>query len=669
MWVYDVNPGVLPNATITDCTDGWRGRLTRVDTYHYHGGVEELVSRKDYCYDDRGRVLTEHRTVSAGLPYTFSYSYNPNDSIKTATYPNGDLLSYEYDRAGMLSRLTSADVGVIVDGTKWNAAGLWTERTLGPSTIVQSLCYGLGAGAYRLTRAITAAARTVVADQPPVAGGPLHDVEYGFGSSRSDRILSRFEAFQDPNAGWAVRQTSYQYDGRSRLEAEIYDGGAPVKTVFENDEIDNLVVLGSAAQSYGDGTRSVRGAGPNAILKTSQGLSFDYDVVGNVKRMGSAANRYELGYDGRNQPVLIKRNGAIVGTYAYDESGVRVMKTSGGVTTTYAGPYHVSSHRTETFYPGIGVKVSVGGVNTLYFTVSDPRGSTSLMVDSSGAVTQVMEYQAYGKLRIESVAAGGYDNDQLFNGKEKEAAFDGSFDVFDFGPRFYLSDVGHWLSPDASFQDGPNRYAFVRGDPVNLADPTGRGAEAVAWLAWEILGPGPEDAVLWGVGALVSQADSPAPGPADVVAAEGIAVGTIGVRGVRIGQRVYRNWDKIRVVADGVIGSARRLRNNMDGIWNMRGLDAHHLAAKALPDFTTARWVLNQVGIHIDDARNGLPLPRSMHNWELHFSEDYVDDINDLLLNAYEKGRNPTEQLRYVQKALDDISQRILSGQYHIPLE
>jgi RHS repeat-associated protein len=668
VWAYDVNPGLLPDATITTCVDAWRGRLSRVETMRYETGAPVLASRRDYCYDDRGRVLIEHRTID-GVLYPFVYTYNPDDTLATATYPDGDVLIYEYDRAGFLNRLTSADVGVIVDDVILDAAGLVTERTLGAGTIEQRFCHSPSETTYRLTRASTAAPGVLGRCTEPLATSALHDVIYEHSASGSDRIIGRVEGYRDPSAGWVERSVAYEYDGRGRLENESYDDGTgSVDTDFANDEIGNLTAMGTVTQSYGSTGRAVRGAGPNAILQTTAGLSFTYDLVGNVKRIDDGADVYRLDYDARNRPLSVRKNGVLVGAYTYDEGGERVHKMSGGISTSYAGKYRVSSTRTETVYPGVGVKVNVGGVDTLHFTVSDPRGSTAMTIDAAGAVAQTVEYEPYGRLRVESVAAGAYDSDFLFNGKEQEAAFD-TLSVTDFGPRLYLGDVGRWIGPDPTLSDGPNRYAFVRGDPINFGDPTGHGATELGVLAWELFGPGPEDAVVWGVGALVSQADSPAPGPADAVAVSGVAVGTVGVRGVRIAQRVYRKWDEIKVVKDGIISKAGQLRTNLKQYYDMSGLEAHHLAAKALPDFATARWVLDKVDIDIDDIQNGLPLPKSMHGFELHFNQDYVDDVNDMLLNAYTRGRTETQKLKFVEDALEDLRQRVLSGQYHNPIE
>jgi RHS repeat-associated protein len=74
-----------------------------------------------------------------------------------------------------------------------------------------------------------------------------------------------------------------------------------------------------------------------------------------------------------------------------------------------------------------------------------------------------------------------YQTNYLFNGKEHDPVLPDDA-LFDFGPREYLADIGTWLVPDPTFNDGPNRYAFVRGDPINFADPTGNGSTPILAL-------------------------------------------------------------------------------------------------------------------------------------------------------------------------------------------
>jgi RHS repeat-associated protein len=55
-----------------------------------------------------------------------------------------------------------------------------------------------------------------------------------------------------------------------------------------------------------------------------------------------------------------------------------------------------------------------------------------------------------------------------FNFKERESPC-----IYDYGARLYDACTGRFLSADTSTQDGLNRYAYVRNNPLRFNDPTG----------------------------------------------------------------------------------------------------------------------------------------------------------------------------------------------------
>ena len=104
------------------------------------------------------------------------------------------------------------------------------------------------------------------------------------------------------------------------------------------------------------------------------------------------------------------------------------------------------------------------------------------MTDATGNVVQMTSYDPFGAIRSNATydpdPADGltpFETDNQFNGKERDTTFHADDDIFDFGPRMYFADVGVWMSPDSTFNDGVNRYAFVNGDPINSRDPSGKG--------------------------------------------------------------------------------------------------------------------------------------------------------------------------------------------------
>ncbi|MEZ4458720.1 MAG: RHS repeat-associated core domain-containing protein [bacterium] len=79
-------------------------------------------------------------------------------------------------------------------------------------------------------------------------------------------------------------------------------------------------------------------------------------------------------------------------------------------------------------------------------------------------------YTAYGKSTYGSFEKKRY----RFTGKERDEESGLNY----HSARYYAPWLGKWLSPDPSgFVDGPNLYAYVRGNPISLSDPTGREGE------------------------------------------------------------------------------------------------------------------------------------------------------------------------------------------------
>ena len=470
VYLHDVDPAVFPDAKLA-CPDNHLGKLTRVAQYLDTGTLTE-VSRKEYCYDDRGRVAKLAQTIG-GQTYTFEYTYGSADQLLTQKYPDGDVVTGTYDRSGRLST-TSNVAGPLLAESKAQADGQPIRRVMGAGNVKQRFCYEDGASGAVLARMVAGGASMsfgCTSDQAPVAGA-VYDVRYT--RTAAGRLETRDEAFERPGTGLEEHHADYGYDEVLRLASETYDGAT---TSFEHDTLDDLTEIGGAAQTFGASGRATRGAGPNAILSGAGGRTFSYDKAGNVLSMTSGGSTIGFGRAFDGQPLLVTRDGLTNPVvYYYDEAGRRVLRTQGGAARFYAGPYQDDGATRRTFYPGIGVKVDTAQ----YYTLSDPAGSTSLLLDASGAVVQYLAYEPYGGQR-ESAAfdpdpADGlvpYQTDVLFGGKERDSAFGAEDDIYDFGPRMYFADVGTWLAADQTYDDGPNRYAFVQGDPINNRDPTG----------------------------------------------------------------------------------------------------------------------------------------------------------------------------------------------------
>ncbi len=99
----------------------------------------------------------------------------------------------------------------------------------------------------------------------------------------------------------------------------------------------------------------------------------------------------------------------------------------------------------------------------------DHLGSTSLVTDIDGEVTQHVAYIPYGEVFVEQ-RNGSWNTPYLFNAKE----LDVETGLYYYGAR-YLDPAGtRWLSVDPVFHPGSSPYAYCMNNPIKMVDPDGR---------------------------------------------------------------------------------------------------------------------------------------------------------------------------------------------------
>ncbi|MBR4841059.1 MAG: RHS repeat-associated core domain-containing protein [Paludibacteraceae bacterium] len=99
----------------------------------------------------------------------------------------------------------------------------------------------------------------------------------------------------------------------------------------------------------------------------------------------------------------------------------------------------------------------------IYFYHPDHLGSTSIITNSYGEITQNISYIPYGEIFVEETA-GGWQSPYYFSAKE----LDEETGLYYYGAR--------WLSVDPMLEKyvGISPYNYCAGNPVKLVDPDGR---------------------------------------------------------------------------------------------------------------------------------------------------------------------------------------------------
>lgn len=115
-----------------------------------------------------------------------------------------------------------------------------------------------------------------------------------------------------------------------------------------------------------------------------------------------------------------------------------------------------------------------------------PNLTDAASVDSArpGRTGGNEEYHPYGTTSWWASASGtGVSQKRYrYTGKEKDEETGLAY----HGARYYAPWLGRWERPDpAGMIDGPNRFAYVRGNPIGGSDPSGLGTAQTGTTTWE----------------------------------------------------------------------------------------------------------------------------------------------------------------------------------------
>jgi RHS repeat-associated protein len=203
----------------------------------------------------------------------------------------------------------------------------------------------------------------------------------------------------------------------------------------------------------------------------------------------------------------VKKNGQLVGTYAYDGLGLRVSatttitsKTTGQSKTTtrdyvfdladrviYDKVISTSGQLPANEDPETATDNSyvfangahfakvegvIGTTAEVYFYHNDHLGSPMAITDSQGNLAWSQDYLPYGEALNE--AATQTKTRFTFTGKELDPATG----LYYYNARWYDPDLGRFMTEDtyAGDPNNPrtlNRYVYVAGNPLRYTDPTG----------------------------------------------------------------------------------------------------------------------------------------------------------------------------------------------------
>ena len=415
----------------------------------------------DYSFD----VLNRLETVTDETGTT-TYGYDAVGNRASMSYPNGTVTEYTYDGRHRLTQLTHSRLGAVLLGLSYLLNPDGTRAAIIEDTggvITRSTEYGYDA----VKRLTGETVRNGI-------GAVERQTEWIF-----DQVGNRLEQTVTDNTAVVgaslLAITNYQYDLNDRLSTETTDASL------------DGVATGSDTSSY---TYDPKG---NTLTKVTGGQTqaqYQWDSAGRLRQAitpdpenpgSETTTRYTYLADGirRSQTERFGESDAQTTRYLIDpvqayaqvlEERVLAAGASGAGVLIAAYTYgdDLISLRRPT--DGAG---GLGSAETRWYHV-DGLGSTRLLSDAGGSVTDRYAYTAYGELDA-SASVVSSENDYLYTGEQ----FDAGLGFYYLRARYYEAGTGRFagMDPFGGIQPDPltlHRYTYVHLNPVSNVDPSGK---------------------------------------------------------------------------------------------------------------------------------------------------------------------------------------------------
>ena len=190
---------------------------------------------------------------------------------------------------------------------------------------------------------------------------------------------------------------------------------------------------------------------------SSTGTAYAYDV-----RQRATSTK-----PGTSAAVSMK----YTGTSAYERiaAGTRTFTTSAlGITS------QTDSSGTTHFLRGPDGRIlgQRGPAGKTWYYLADHLGSTTALVDATGARVNSFGYGPYGEYTYGSDQSNQPKVNWRYAGAYRDAETVAGTGLYKTGIRYYDTASGRFTQPDPTGQDA-NPYLYAGADPVQNADPTG----------------------------------------------------------------------------------------------------------------------------------------------------------------------------------------------------
>ncbi|WP_126556624.1 RHS repeat-associated core domain-containing protein [Dictyobacter kobayashii] len=457
-------------------------------------------------YDERGRPDQNSLSVTADgttTTQTVNASYNDANQLTTLNYPDGELVTSQYDSNDYLRSTYFGGAGVtnpvtfLVGQVSYTNAGQLSGLAFGGSAVptgVPTPVFSTSLSYDGIQRPLTSTASR--------SGTTFWSQTRTY--DNVGNVINLSTTVPTTTNGTKTDSQSFCYDDLNRLvwsgntgtptggnHCGLAPNGTTVGTYqqsYSYDALDRLTNGPSGSETYG--TFPAHGV---VTLGNVPNQYASYDAMGDMTcrnvdtTSGHSCDAAQSGaimtYDNEGRlATWVAPNGTVASDqYLYDNSGQRVLQrasnTVGSTTTTsdtisFDGFTDVtitgSTTSTTKYYSVGGQIVAMRQDGTFSYLMPDFLGSNSIALRSDGSVQAVQLFLPFGSNRYSD---GTMLSPFNFTGQR----LDTQTGLLYYGARYYDTQSGRFISADTveTNLSGLDTYTYVRGNPETAIDPSG----------------------------------------------------------------------------------------------------------------------------------------------------------------------------------------------------
>ncbi len=495
--------GADPVNVLTSITYDGRGSVGSIAIGSFPGGSPTL----SFTRDDAGE-LTKIQDPNSGA---WAYGYDPGGRLGVTIDPLNRHTNYSYDKRSRVNAIQTA-IGQL--NLTYDALGNLTRRQYTDGTdlnytfdVNHRLTGGPGASfTYDSNGAMTGSNGLVITRDPD---GRIASITYATGKSvkYAYNAIGLLASVTD----WVGGATTFTYDAAHQLTAVkrpnglgtqyTYDVDGHVTSITEDAGSSTVITRDAAGKTLSETRTQPTGAPAAPALASGvlpltfdaahQVTGFTYDSMGRLNQDAIRKYTWDLAsrlqsYAGLDGSATLGYDGFGLRTSLNASSGARIFiwNYATGLPTLATVQDAAANPATDRRYyislpDGTLLYAIDAATNARHFYHFDESGSTTLLTNDAGAITDSYATTPYG----ETVTSSGATENPFTWLGQFGVMQEGSTGLYYMRQRYYDSATARFLSQDPLVLADPlqfNPYQYARANPLGFVDPSGLAPRATS---------------------------------------------------------------------------------------------------------------------------------------------------------------------------------------------